>query len=99
MGIGNESKESYLSGFSCGEAVIKTIKDHKLTDMPSEVIKVCSTFKTGIGGAKGDLCGSFLGGLIAIGVKYGRDNNKDDISDVNQKSCLLYTSPSPTRPY
>ncbi len=89
--IGQKGKEAYLSGFSCGEAVAKVIRDEKKElKIPAEAIKACSAFKTGIGGSKGDLCGSLLAGLLIIGIKYGRDNNQDDISKVNQKSAQLY---------
>ena len=90
MNIGQEGKETYLSGFSCGEAVVKVIKDDGIVDVPSEAIKACSAFKTGIGGVKGDLCGCLLAGLVTVGIKYGRDNNTDDIAAVNRKSAKLY---------
>lgn len=90
MNIGQKGKETYLSGFSCGEAVVKVIKDSNIINMPPELIKASSAFKTGIGGTKGDLCGCLLAALAAIGVKYGRDNNEDDISIVNQKSADFY---------
>lgn len=90
MNIGQEGKETYLSGFSCGEAVVKAIKDSGIANIPSEAIKACSAFKTGIGGVKGNLCGCLLAGLVAVGIRYGRDNNTDDITTVNQKSAQLY---------
>ena len=91
MSIGLEAKQTYLDGFSCGEAVVKVVKDKGLLDnVTSEVIKASSAFKTGIGASKGDLCGCLLAGLVIAGIKYGRDNNKDDITEVNKKSGQLY---------
>jgi len=90
MGIGDQAKELYLSGFSCGEAVAKAIMDSGLVSMSSDAVKACSAFKTGIGAIKRDLCGSLLAGLVVVGVKYGRDNAGDDIAEVNRRSAQLY---------
>jgi len=90
VNIGTEGKETYLSGFSCGEAVAKVILDKGMVTAGPEIIKAASAFKTGIGGTKGDLCGCLLAGLMLVGVKYGRDNNQDDIADVNRKSAELW---------
>ena len=45
-----KAKENYLKeGFSCGEAIVKAIKEAKIIEVPEEIIKVASPFKTGIG--------------------------------------------------
>jgi len=90
MDIGQNSIKIYLSGFSCGEAIVKTIQDNGVMDVPIELLKAASAFKSGIGGTKGDLCGCLIGALMIIGAKYGRDNNKDDTSTINRKAADLY---------
>ena len=90
MDVGTKAKELYLSGFSCGEAVAKAMKDAGLAGVSADAIKACSAFKTGIGGCKGDLCGCLLAALVTVGIQYGRDNNQDDIAEVNAKSAELY---------
>jgi len=90
MAIGDAAKELYLSGFSCGEAVVKAVRDSGRLAVSTDVIKACSAYKTGIGACKADVCGCLLAGLAVTGVKYGRDNNEDDISEINQRAAALY---------
>ena len=68
-------KEIFLSGFSCGEAVIKTAKNCNILNIPEELINVASAFKAGIG-CKGDTCGCLLGIISLVGLNYGRNNIK-----------------------
>ena len=62
-------KEIFLSGFSCGEAVIKTAKNCNILNIPEELINVASAFKAGIG-CKGDTCGCLLGIISLVGLNY-----------------------------
>ncbi|MBN1557897.1 MAG: C-GCAxxG-C-C family protein [Lentisphaerae bacterium] len=88
--IRQHAKETYLSGYSCGEAVMKAAQDTIMPGLPPEAVKICSAFKTGIGGAKGDVCGSLLGALAAAGARDGRADNRDDASAINAEACRLY---------
>jgi len=90
MSIGQEASKNYLGGFSCGEAVVKAARDHTGVKISPEAIKAASAFKTGIGACKGDICGCLAAALMVIGIKYGRDNNTDDITTVNSKATELY---------
>ncbi|WP_138207068.1 C-GCAxxG-C-C family protein [Haloimpatiens lingqiaonensis] len=57
--------------FFCSEAVVKTIND--LLDKPYEetVTKLASGFPVGVG-KSGCLCGAVSGGVMALGMVYGR---------------------------
>jgi len=74
----SKAKNNYLKeGFSCGEALVKAIKDAKLINLPDEVLKITSSFKTGIGAQK-DTCGALLAGVALIGLKYGRVKKEEN---------------------
>ncbi len=61
--------------FFCSEAVVKTIND--LLDKPFDdsVTKLASGFPVGIG-KSGCLCGAVSGGVMALGMAYGRNHGE-----------------------
>jgi len=61
--------------FFCSEAVVKTIND--LLDKPFDdsVTKLASGFPVGIG-KSGCLCGAVSGGVMALGMGYGRNHGE-----------------------
>ena len=67
----------YRNGdFYCSEAILKTIKDEFEVDLPDEIIAMASGFPVGIGGA-GCTCGAVSGGIMALGMFFGRSEAKD----------------------
>jgi C_GCAxxG_C_C family probable redox protein len=71
------AEEYYRSGqFYCSEAIVKTINDAFGLGYPERVIRVASGFPIGIGGA-GCSCGAVTGGVMAIGMVFGREKPKD----------------------
>lgn len=70
-----ETAEGYFERgeFFCSEAVVKTIND--LLDNPYDesVTKLASGFPVGIG-KSGCLCGAVSGGVMALGMVYGREH-------------------------
>ncbi|MGL4760256.1 MAG: C-GCAxxG-C-C family protein [Sarcina sp.] len=71
------AEEYYRKGdFYCSEAVVKTIKDTFELDFSDEVIKMASGFPVGIGGS-GCTCGAVSGGVMALGMVFGRADAKD----------------------
>jgi C_GCAxxG_C_C family probable redox protein len=67
----------YRTGrFYCSEAIVKTINDEFRLGYPEEVVRLASGFPIGIGGA-GCSCGAVTGGVMAIGMVFGRDRPKD----------------------
>jgi C_GCAxxG_C_C family probable redox protein len=75
------AEEYYRSGdFYCSEAIVKTIKDAFGLPISDEVISMASGFPVGIGGA-GCTCGAVSGGVMALGLVFGRTTPKDSKVD------------------
>jgi len=61
-------------GFLCSEAVLLAIRDY--LEVRSELIpKIATGFGAGMGG-RGEVCGAISGGIIALGLKFGRNSPK-----------------------
>ncbi|PRX30431.1 C_GCAxxG_C_C family probable redox protein [Orenia metallireducens] len=57
--------------YYCSEAVLTTINQLLGEELPAEIVKLASGFPVGIGKSK-CLCGAISGGVMALGLKYGR---------------------------
>lgn len=72
------AEEYYRSGdYYCSEAIVKTIKDAFNIPLPDAVVGMASGFPVGIGGA-GCTCGAVIGGVMALGLLFGRTEPKDE---------------------
>lgn len=79
--IKSTAEEYYRSGdFYCSEAVVKTIKDAFQIPVPDAVIAAASGFPAGFGGA-GCTCGAVAGGVMSLGLVFGRTAPKDSKVD------------------
>lgn len=75
------SEDYYRNGdFYCSEAVVKAIKDEFKLPVDDHVIAAASGFPIGIGGA-GCTCGAVSGGVMALGLVFGRSVGKDEKVD------------------
>jgi len=75
------AEEYYRSGdFYCSEAIVKTIKDAFGLPVSNDVISMASGFPIGIGKA-GCVCGAVSGGVMALGLVFGRTTPKDSKVD------------------
>jgi C_GCAxxG_C_C family probable redox protein len=75
--IKTTAEEYYRSGdFFCSEAIVKTIKDAFRLSAPDAVIAMASGFPVGLGGA-GCTCGAVIGGVLSLGLVFGRALPKD----------------------
>jgi C_GCAxxG_C_C family probable redox protein len=71
------AEEYYRSGqFYCSEAIVKAINDEFGLHYPDSVIRLASGLPIGIGGA-GCSCGAVTGGVMALGMIFGRDRPGD----------------------
>jgi len=62
--------ESFWKGFHCSEAVLIAMAEY--IGVTSELIpKIATGFGGGIA-SSGSVCGALVGGVMAIGIKYGR---------------------------
>ena len=81
----------YRNGdFYCSEAVVKTLMDAFQLDVPEDVIKMASGFPVGMGGM-GCTCGVLTGGILVLGMIYGRKEAKDpSVNKAMELSARLY---------
>lgn len=71
----------YRTGqFYCSEAIVKTINDEFGLNYPDNVVRLASGFPIGIGSA-GCACGAVTGGVMALGMVFGRELPGDPCID------------------
>ena len=70
--------ESYYrdGDFYCSESIVKTIKDEFGLPISDDVVAMASGFPVGIGGS-GCTCGAVAGGIMALGLFFGRSQPQD----------------------
>lgn len=67
-----KAEELYRTGqFLCSEAVFMVANEYLDHPVPDEMVRLASGFPVGIGLA-GCVCGAVTGGVMALGIKYGR---------------------------
>lgn len=73
-----ETAENYYRNgdFFCSEAIVKTIKDEFDLPISDDIVAAASGFPIGIGGS-GCTCGAVSGGVMALGLIFGRQQAKD----------------------
>lgn len=75
--IRKQAEAYYRDGdFYCSEAIVKAIKEGFSLSFPDTVIAMASGFPVGMGGA-GCTCGAVAGGVMALGLFFGRTAAKD----------------------
>jgi len=75
--IEKKAGDYYRRGdYYCSEAIVKTIKDEFELPLRDDVIAMASGFPVGIGGA-GCTCGAINGGVLALGMFFGRKTAGD----------------------
>ena len=84
-----DAEESYRKGFFCCEAVMEIIMDHFKLDVPYETIRMASGMAIGVG-KSGCICGALNGGVLAIGMFFGRCEHKGP-TDPNVQKCMALT--------
>ena len=87
-----ETAETYYRNgdFYCSEAIVKTIKDAFELDFSDEAVKLASGFPVGIGGS-GCTCGAVSGGVMALGMVFGRSEAKNpDVMKTMKLSAELH---------
>ncbi len=70
---------NYEEGFHCAETILNTITE-LIPENSGNSCKAASGFCGGIGGCKADVCGALSGGVIALGMAYGRQKGNQDNS-------------------
>lgn len=70
--IQDKTVQYFSSGFHCAESIAKAILEQFDDKYDPQSIKAASAFQGGIGKSKQDVCGALTGGLVALGILYGR---------------------------
>jgi C_GCAxxG_C_C family probable redox protein len=87
---GSDAEEYYKSGkWLCSEAIVAVVNDLLGRPVPQEVVKMASGFPVGIGGA-GCTCGALTGGVMALGIKYGRTEPGSENTEILKLSRELH---------
>ena len=88
--VQDAAAESYRKGFFCCEAVMETIIEQFELDVPYELIRMASGMAIGVG-KSGCICGALNGGVLAIGMIFGRSEQKGP-KDPNVVKCMNMTA-------
>jgi C_GCAxxG_C_C family probable redox protein len=67
--------EKFLSGYNCAQSVLHAYGQDLGLDAETAL-----KLATGLGGGlgrRGEVCGAVTGGILALGLKFGRGNNAD----------------------
>ena len=84
-----EAEDLFRSGkFFCSEAVFYVINRHLGNPVPESVVRVASGFPIGIG-KTGCVCGALSGGVMALGLKFGRSAPGDQAPKILELSGKL----------
>lgn len=68
----HKAEEMYRTGqYFCSEAVFQVANEYLGRPVPDEMVRLASGFPVGIG-RSGCTCGAIAGGVMALGLKYGR---------------------------
>ncbi|HWR39156.1 MAG TPA: C-GCAxxG-C-C family protein [Patescibacteria group bacterium] len=75
--IRKTAEDYYRNGdFYCSEAIVKSLKDGFSLPIADDAVAMASGFPVGMGGS-GCTCGAVAGGVMALGMFFGRSQPKD----------------------
>lgn len=69
--VGRDAENYFRNGYFCCEALMAAIRDNFELDVPKEVIAMSTGMAVGAG-RSGCLCGALNGGILALGLFFGR---------------------------
>jgi len=87
------SERLYRGGdFLCSEAIVYAFNEALGRPFPKEVVKLASAFPVGMGvlGTGGCSCGALSGGMMVLGMVYGRSEPGSEAPDVLAKAKELH---------
>jgi C_GCAxxG_C_C family probable redox protein len=68
--LSENASAKFQSGFNCSRSVLHAACE-KLSFDPNLALKLAN----GFGGGRHEICGALAGGILALGLKYGRSEN------------------------
>ncbi len=73
--VQKDAEDNYRGGYFCCEALMAAIRDNFQLDVPDSVIAMSSGMAVGAG-RSGCMCGALNGGILALGLFFGRSEQK-----------------------
>ncbi len=87
--IQRAAEKKFKGGYYCCEALISAIREEFKLDVPEEVIAMASGMAVGAG-KSGCICGAFNGGILALGMFFGR-TGQNGPTDPKSIKCMELT--------
>ncbi len=87
--VTKDAENNFRGGFYCCEALMKSIVDNFELDVPDAVIAMSSGMAVGAG-RSGCMCGALNGGILALGLFFGRTEPKGP-QDPQSIRCMKLT--------
>ena len=84
-----DAEDNYRGGYFCCEALMAAIRDNFELDIPKEVIGMASGMSVGVG-RSGCMCGALNGGILALGLFFGRTEPRGP-QDPEVVKCMEFT--------
>ena len=88
--IQQDAENNFRGGFFCCEALMASIRDNFELDVPKEVIAMASGMAVGAG-RSGCMCGALNGGILALGMFFGR-TEQNGPTDPKVQKCMKLTN-------
>jgi C_GCAxxG_C_C family probable redox protein len=70
--IAAKTGQLFANGYHCSEALLLGMGEHLQADLIPQDVRLATPFAGGVGSTHYELCGAFTGGLMVIGLLYGR---------------------------
>ena len=83
------ANDYFASGFNCAESVLIATMEARNETIEPELIKTASALGGGVGGSHEELCGALSGGVLAIGLLYGRTQPGVDVQFARDLAAKL----------
>ena len=83
------AEKKFKDGYYCCEALVSAIRDEFRLDVPEDVIAMASGMAVGAG-KSGCVCGAFNGGILALGMFFGR-TEQDGPGNPKSVKCMELT--------
>ena len=87
--VQQDAVNNFRGGYFCCEALMAAIRDNFQLDVPKEVIAMASGMAVGAG-RSGCMCGALNGGILALGMFFGRTEPKGP-QDPQVNKCMALT--------
>ena len=87
--VQQDAENNFIGGYFCCEALMAAIRDNFQLDVPKEVIAMASGMAVGAG-RSGCMCGALNGGILALGMFFGRTEPKGP-QDPQVNKCMALT--------